>query len=204
MKKWLCTLLCLLLSLCLAAAAEQAPFAYLHDPTLNPSAMADIVADPHAVYGFSPSPESKRLGSYAEFDWTDPEFVARARQERLDYHESLFSLYDLMQQMEFAGCTLEEIARAVSHERNMLRLDAYRDNPEGLAAVLASNLASYGSEEGPTADSLYEKYGSWETVLEKAFSINSGMDAVCGLYDDFYYVYVKSGQVADDGLTKGR
>ena len=204
MKKLFFALLCLMLSVCLTAAAEQATFAYLHDPTLNPSAMADIVVNPNAVYGFSPNPESKRLGSYAEFDWTDPAFVAQAHQERLDYHDSLFSLYDLMQEMESAGCTLEEIARAVSHERNMLRLDSYRDNPEGLAAAKASNLAAYGNEEGPTADSLYEKYGSWQTVLEKAFSINSGMDAVCGLYDDFYYVYVKAGQVADDGLTPER
>lgn len=63
-----------------------------------------------------------------------------------------------------------------------------------MAVVKKSNLDSYGNENGPTADALYEKYGSWETVLEKVFSINSGMDACLGLYDDYYDLYVISGQ----------
>ncbi|MBQ6968315.1 MAG: hypothetical protein IJP84_10495 [Lachnospiraceae bacterium] len=44
----------------------------------------------------------------------------------------------------------------------MLRLQAYDNDPVGLAKVKASNLKTYGNEEGPTADSLYKKYGSWE------------------------------------------
>ena len=180
--------------------AEAQPFAYKHDPTLNESAMADVIVDPDAVYGFSPNPESARLGEYAAYDWSDPELVETARQNRMEYHDSLFSLYDIMREMEAQGCTIEEEARAVSAERNYLRLLAVADDPEVLAVTKASNLEAYGDENGPTADSLYEKYGSWEMVLEKAFSINSGMDACCGLYDDFYYVYVKSGQVEDDGI----
>ena len=43
---------------------------------------------------------------------------------------------------------------------------------------------------GPSADSLYEKYGSWQTVLKKALSTNMGMDACLGLYDEYYYTYV--------------
>ena len=43
---------------------------------------------------------------------------------------------------------------------------------------------------GPSVDSLYEKYGAWQTVLEKALSTNMGMDACLGLYDEYYYTYV--------------
>ena len=46
-------------------------------------------------------------------------------------------------------------------------------------------------------DELYEQYGSWETVLEKSFCANAGMDACLGLYDDYYAVYVALGQVEE-------
>ena len=39
------------------------------------------------------------------------------------------------------------------------------------------------------ADELYEKYGSWQTVLEKALSTNAGMDACLGFYDENYDSY---------------
>jgi len=50
-------------------------------------------------------------------------------------------------------------------------------------------LETYGNEEGPTADSLYAKYGSWQTVIEKALSSNAGMDACLGLYDEYYEIH---------------
>ena len=92
----------------------------------------------------------------------------------------------------------EEIARAVSEERNRLRFAAYDGNPEGLEEMKKSNLETYGHEEGPLPDELFEQYGSWEMVLEKSFSVNSGMDACLGLYDDYYDLYVLAGQVQDD------
>lgn len=52
-----------------------------------------------------------------------------------------------------------------------------------------SNFETYGNEAGPTADWLYEKYGSWQTVLEKALGTNEGMDACLGLYDEYYDYY---------------
>lgn len=90
---------------------------------------------------------------------------------------------------------MEEMARAVSEERNRLRLMSYEDDPEGLAAVKKSNLETYGQEDGPTPDQLYEKYGEWTTVLQKAFSPNMGMDACCGLYDEYYWLYIELGLV---------
>ena len=188
--------ICVLLCACVTKSekSESATvFSYVHDPRLNPEAMKDIIVNDDAVYGFSPDPQSKRLGSYAQYDWTDPVFVAQAREERIKYHDSLKTMKDILNQMKEKGATTEEIARAISAERNRLRLAAYDGDPAGLAEVKKSNLETYGHEDGPTADEMFEKYGSWEAVIQKAFSPNLGMDACCGLYDDNYQLYIELG-----------
>ncbi len=178
-----------------SSVVTQAGYVYIHDPRENPQAMADILENPDAFYGFSPDPESKRLGSSADYDWTDPEFVAQAKEERRAYHESMESLTDILSQMREDGASTEEMARAVSKERNRLRLASYQGNPSGMISVLVSNLKTYGHMNGPTADQLYEQYGSWTTVIQKAFSTNMGMDACCGLYDEYYWLYIELGYV---------
>ena len=87
------------------------------------------------------------------------------------------------------------MARAVSEERNRIRIESYKDDPEGLKNLKESNLKAYGDENGPTPDSLFEKYGSWTAVMQKAFSPNLGMDACCGLYDEYYWLYIELGYV---------
>lgn len=196
MKRAVSFLLILAAILCCGmAAAEKAGYSYVHDPRENSAAMADIIENPEAVYGFAPDPESTRLGAYAQYDWTDPVFVEKAQEERRAYHESMDSMTDILYEMREKNATMEEMARAVSEERNRLRLASYHDDPEGLAAVRESNLKTYGREEGPTPDQLFEKYGSWATVLQKAFSANMGMDACCGLYDEYYWLYIELGYV---------
>lgn len=181
-----------------AETAEQPePFHYEHDPRENPSAMADIVEDETAVYGFRPS-KTGSLKQFADADWSDAETVAAGRQDRIAYHDSMSELYDLLGKMRAQDKDIEEIARAVSSRRNELRMEANEGDPELLAAAKARNLEQYGHEEGPLPDELYEKYGSWEMVLEKAFSVNSGMDACLGLYDQYYDLYVLAGQIAPD------
>ncbi len=103
--------------------------------------------------------------------------VNTARQKRIDYHISNAKIYDTVINMKNAGNTAEEIARAASKLRNEIRLASYSDDPEGLATVKKSNLETYGHEDGPTADDLYVKYGSWEKVIEKSMSTNPGKDA---------------------------
>lgn len=174
-------------------ASQEHAFSYVHDPRENPFAMEDIVVNPQAVYGFSPNPESRRLGNYAKFDWTDPEFVASARETRQAYQKTMESLTDILYKMRDEGASIEEMARAVSKERNRLRIASVISDPAALASTLESNLKTYGNEEGPTPEYLYEKYGSWTTVLQKSFSTNMGMDACCGLYDDCYQLYVELG-----------
>lgn len=189
----MCMCACILTST--TARAGITATSYVHDPRLNPEAMKDIVGNPDAVYGFSPDPASTRLGIYASYDWTDPAFVEQARQERIGYHDSMQTMTDIVDKMTGDGASVEEIARAVSAERNRLRLAVYVGNPEGLAEVKKSNLATYGHEDGPTPDELFEKYGSWEVVIQKAFSPNLGMDVCCGLYDVYYDQYVVLGLV---------
>ena len=170
---------------------QGASFTYEHDPRENPTAMRDIVENPDAVYGFSPSSaEDSTLKEYADaIDWTDPEQVAAAREQRQAYHDSMEELYDIISDMIAENQDIETIARAVSQRRNELRLEAYNEDPEGLKTVKERNLETYGNEMGPTPESLYEKYGSWDMVLIKALSANPGMDACLGFYDDYYYLY---------------
>ena len=183
--------LCMCCPAVLAEQCNSAPFTYAHDPRDNPVAMRDIVENPDAVYGFSPSPaEESTLKEYVDaIDWTDAEQVASARAQRQAYHDSMEELYDMIITMVNEDQSIEAIARAVSQRRNELRLEAYANDPEGLAAVKKRNLDTYGNEFGPTQDSLYEKYGSWEMVLIKALGSNPGMDACLGFYDEYYDLY---------------
>ena len=180
-----------------AAAASDTPdsgFVYVHDPRKNPKAMADIVEDATAVYGFRPSAEGS-LAAYADKDWTDPAVVEEGRQARIAYHESIAEMYDMLYEMQAVGATTEEIARAVSAKRNEIRIASYANDPEGLERLKARNLEVYGNENGGSPEYFYERFGSWETVIDKSFSTNSGMDACLGLYDDYYELYVILGQV---------
>ncbi|MCR4903209.1 MAG: hypothetical protein K6A23_10135 [Butyrivibrio sp.] len=175
--------------------SQSTAFAYVHDPMMNPKTAEDIIVNPDAVYGYSPNPESKRLGSYANMAWNDEEIVGKARSERGAYFDSVKEMIDLADSLYAAGKDTETIARTVSAKRNEIRIASYANNPEGLAALYESNLKTYGNKEGPTADYLYAKYGSWVTVLQKAFSVNSGMDACLGFYDQHYALYKITGEV---------
>lgn len=165
------------------SAADGLKVKYYHDPRTNSKAMEDIVVDPNAVYGFAPSKDSTRLASYADADWSDPVAVEIWKQERIVYLSQFDSMYELWNEMLAQGKSIEEIARAVSARRNEIRIESYKNDPEGLAKMKKSNLETYGNENGPTPEGLFEKYGSWEKVLIKSFSSNSGMDACLGLYD---------------------
>lgn len=170
-------------------------FAYSHDPMQDARAAKDIIVNENAIYGYSPNPESERLGEFASYDWSDPSVVWKARQDRIKYMEQDSALFAMYAACKAEGKSMEQTAREVSRMRNLLRLKSYENDPEGLEKVKKSNLKTYGNEEGPTADSLYKKYGSWETVLQKAFSTNHGMDACLGLYDDNYIKYVILGEL---------
>lgn len=189
-----------LVLLLMFAGAAKAAFQYEHDPMQNPDAAADIIVNPDAVYGYSPNPDSGSLRDYAVYDWSDPELVAAGKKDREEYHASVQELYDKLHEMQEAGYEIEEIARVISTRRNEIRLEAYKDDPEGLEIVKKRNLEQYGNELGPTPDSLFEKYGSWETVIKKAFSSNPGMDACLGLYDVMYDTYLLPDEAEEETI----
>ena len=158
--------------------------------------MEDIVEDENAVYGFRPV-ETGNLKQYAGIAWDDPEEVEKKRAERIAYHDSFSELYDLAGKMFAQGAEIEEIARAVSTRCNELRIKSYEGDPDGLARMKARYLEEYGREEGALPEEHFKLRGSWESVLEGALSVNSGMDACVGLYDDYYDLYVLMGQIED-------
>ena len=179
-----------LVLLLMFAGTAKAAFQYEHDPMQNPDAAADIIVNPDAVYGYSPNPDSGSLKDFAAYDWSDQELVAAAKKEREEYHASIQELYDKLHEMQEAGYEVEEIARVISTRRNEIRMEAYKDDPERMETVKKRNLEKYGNEMGPTPEYLFEQYGSWETVIKKAFSSNPGMDACLGLYDEMYDTYL--------------
>ena len=79
------------------------------------------------------------------------------------------------------------------HTHGCAGADFTDGDPEGLAEVKKSNLETYGHEEGPAPEELFAQYGSWTAVLQHAFSTNMGMDACCGLYDNYYRLYQELG-----------
>lgn len=172
-----------------AAKVVKKYFKFIHDPADSPDAMKDIVKDEDAVYGFRPG-ETGSLKKYAAADWSDPELVEQGRLERIAYHQEIAGMFELLEQMQSEGKSVEEIAKAVSTRRNEIRIESYKDDPEGLATLKQRNLEQYGHEEGPLPEEQYLKYGSWEKVIEKAFSANKGMDVCLGLYDVYYDEYI--------------
>ena len=188
----------LLLGLTVTVSAESF---YVHDPMKNPKAAKDIIVDTNAVYGYAANPDSERLKDITGYDLTDRELVESLKEQREAYHESLRELYDIIADMKARAKETEAIARAVSTRRNELRMESYRDDPEELEKVKKSNLENYGNENGGTPDFFYEKYGSWETVIEKSLSTNEGADAILGLYDKYYDTYILDYEYGDEDDT---
>ncbi len=190
-KRVISAALSFVLMLSMSVTTFAADFKYSHDPMQDERAKYDIVVNENAVYGYSPNPDSVRLGEFAKYDWSDEKLVESSRKERTDYHERTESeLLALLEKGKKNGDSVETIARAVSAQRNAIRLEEAEDAGT-LEETKKSNFAKYGNENGPTPESLYEKYGSWETVAAKAFSINLGMDVCLGLYDKYYDTYDK-------------
>ncbi len=89
--------------------------------------------------------------------------------DRRSYEAAVKDLLALAVEMRAAGNDEEFIARSLIDHRNQLKLEARA----GLAAELIDwmedrNLSKYGHSVGPTADWLFERYGSWTAVIEAA------------------------------------
>ena len=168
---------------------ELSKFTYVHNPSYQSKVLDDAEYDSNAVFGYKPSTTGS-LSQFADYDWTNEEAVLGYKEERIKYiSENDERIKTLENDLRSQNKSIEEIARECSTLRNQIRLDQYKDDPEGLALLKERNLSKYGHEEGPLPDELYQKYGSWEMVLEKCYSVNRGMDACCGVYDMYFYLY---------------
>ncbi|MED4651212.1 pre-toxin TG domain-containing protein [Bacillus pseudomycoides] len=73
----------------LAKGTGDTKFTYKNNPMDNPKAIKDILENPDEVYGFSPNPDSTRIGKYTnKIDWSDFDQVEIAKQTRQAYHEA--------------------------------------------------------------------------------------------------------------------
>lgn len=169
---------------------EPDSFYYVHNPEYNSDVMVDAEYDSTCVFGFKPN-STGSLKLYTQYDWTNKNDVSQYKTERIKYiEENDKRIKELESSLRAQGKSIEEIAKACSNLRNQIRLDQYKNDPEGLAVLKQRNLEKYGHEEGPLPEELYVKYNnSWEMVLKKSYSTNRGMDACCGVYDLYYYMY---------------
>ncbi|MED4651206.1 hypothetical protein [Bacillus pseudomycoides] len=156
------------------------------DPLSNPKIAKEIEANSDAVYGYSPK-QGSPLDKFG-IDWTNPEEVAFAKTERMKYLKELEQkrnqLTNEVTKLQSEGMSLEEIARKKVEKRNLDRIQSYLDsnNLEGLNAMKARNRQTYGREEGPTPEQLFDKYGSWEDVIYSSTKSSPAMDVLTGLY----------------------
>jgi hypothetical protein len=169
---------------------ELSKFTYIHNPSYLDKVLIDADEDDNAVFGYKPN-NTGSLKMYADYDWYDSDKILEAKEERINYiNDNDKRIKELENKLRKENKNIEEIARACSNLRNQIRLEQYKDNPEGLEQLKQRNLEKYGHEEGPLPEELYVKYNnSWEMVLEKCYSTNRAMDACCGVYDMYFNMY---------------
>ncbi|TWB09206.1 RHS repeat-associated protein [Nitrospirillum amazonense] len=80
-----------------------------------------------------------------------------------------------------AGASAEDMARLTVQMRNELKLQI-RSQGDWLLARVADvrNLVKYGNRAGPTADQLFEKYGTWDAVLDALNRTNRTVNKMTG------------------------
>ena len=92
-------------------------FQYEHNPSDNPKVLRDAIEDSNAVYGYSPRPDSIRIGDFAEYDWTDTNVVLKAKEARLQYHRDNDDIYNIINDMNAKGYSIEEIVREANKKK---------------------------------------------------------------------------------------
>ena len=161
-------------------------FKYQHNPSENPKVLKDAFEDPSAIYGYRPKKEGG-LSAFYNDNWSDPQYVEYARQNRIDYHNRNEAVVmKLVSEMRTRGCTDEQIARAVVEFRNESRLSAYMDDDGNIINQAGYNQALSHSK---TYEDLIHSGKTNEDIIKSATRGNPAMDACTGLYDDYYDTY---------------
>ena len=104
----------------------DAKFQYRHNPSDSPKVLLDAVEDTNAVYGYRPN-DTGSLKKFVKYDWTDPDVVAKFRENRLRYHIENDGYRELVNSMRADGHSDVEIAKTLVEKRNANRLSSYID-----------------------------------------------------------------------------
>jgi hypothetical protein len=163
-------------------ASEEAKFKYEHNPSENPKVLRDAVEDPDAIYGYRPI-ETGGLKKFADGDWSDSEYVKKARQRRINYHNKNDSA---LQQLRNKGYSDGQIAQQMVEQRNQNRLNDYVDKNGNITDQEGYNQAL---EHSKSYDQLKAEGKTDQDIIKSSTKGNPGMDACTGLYDDYFDTY---------------
>jgi hypothetical protein len=109
---------------------------------------------------------------------TSPPDAASIRSQYLD---RVASMRTTEQAMRAADSSEQEIANALVNLRNEAKVAARAlMNPDDVTKLEARNLAKYGNPVGPNADWLYDRYGSWEEVINAAYRTDPAINKLLG------------------------
>ena len=165
-------------------------FKYKHNPSDSPKVLLDAVEDANAVYGYRPN-NTGSLKKFAKYDWSNPDVVAKFRNNRLLYHIENDGYKELVNTMRKEGYSDVEIAKTLVEKRNANRLSSYINEDGTISDIELYNQAKehcVSYEE--LKNGINGKPGKSDLqIIESAMKGNEGMDACCGLYDDYYYTY---------------
>ena len=154
-------------------------------PLDDPDVAKDVIVDPNAVYGYKPKPGSS-LDQF-DIDWSNADEVGKARAVRLEYLKDMEAkkaklAVEIKEYLD-DGKNMKEIAEIKVKQRNMDRIRSYteRGDYENLQKLYRRNLKEYGRKEGPTAEQLLEKYGSYEEIIYSSVKVNKGMNVILNI-----------------------
>jgi hypothetical protein len=101
---------------------------------------------------------------------------------RKQYLSIVNSMKSTETSMREAGASDEDIARTLNGLRNQAKVVTRAlMNPDDVPALEARNMAKYGDPIGPSADYLFERYGSWQSVIDAAYRTDPATNAPLGL-----------------------
>lgn len=137
-----------------------------------------IEANPNGVYGYMPIEGSR----FAKFDFSDVDGVEKYRQIRIEYLAESKELSIAVDKMRSLGKSSQEIATRVVLQRNSQKIEARAwMKKEDVEKLEAGNIKLYGDPVGPTPGQLFEKYETWEKIIEKSMEKSPALNMLLGL-----------------------
>lgn len=150
---------------------------------LDPNISSEVEIDADSVTGYRIKEDAPRLKDFSDIDFSDPKAVSNAQSIRKPYLDAEIANQNTCKSMLENGASTEEVGRYAVELRNQTRINANINNPEVLESMYDSNLRNFGNKFGMTPEQAFEKYGSWEKVINASTRTNPAMDIALGLYE---------------------